>query len=177
MAFTPLVMGAVMDTTKPGLSIKGGAIARQVVYRLEGQQLLQDTPKVRAMLMHLVAHELAHIWQTNVKRGGIGDDVPPWVHEGGAEALAIAALRGSGLISFDVAATKSRALIEECAKLKDETSSYRGAYACGFKRFADSGQDAARVWSAMINLTETSGRPYDPAMLETVVAQLRAESH
>lgn len=176
LAFRPLVMASVMDTRLKGLSLKGGAIARQVVYRMEGEQLLRDSPKARAMLMHLVAHELAHIWQTNVRRGGIGEGAA-WVHEGGAEALALAALRGTGLVSAGEAEQKSREWIEQCAKLNGQLEAYPGAYACGFHRYAESGQDVARLWSAMISLTETSGRPYDPAMFDAAVAQLRAAAH
>lgn len=176
ISFTPLVLASVMDTKLGGLSVKGGAIARQVVYRMEGEQLLRDAPKARAMLMHIVAHELAHVWQADVKRGGIGEG-SAWVHEGGAEALAIAALRGSGLVSAEEADKKSRELIEQCARLKGELAGYPGAYACGFNRYAQSGRDVARLWSAMIKLTESSGRTYDPAMFDAAVAQVRADDH
>lgn len=168
LAFSPLVMVAMGDLTRPGWSVKGGAIGRQVVYRMEGALFTMDSPEARARLALVVAHELAHVWQSSVEKGGIGTG-PAWVHEGGAEALAMAALRDSGVISAEQSSAMVRALVDECTGLKESTDSYRGTYACGFKRHLDSGIAPALLWTRMMRLSEQSGQTYSPAMFEQAV--------
>jgi hypothetical protein len=169
-AFSPLVMVAMGDLTRPGYSVKGGAIGYQVVYRMEGAQITKDTPDARTRLAHVVAHELAHVWQSSVKQGGIGEG-PAWVHEGGAEALATAALRDSGIVSAEQSSAMGRTLVEECIALKESTDGYRGTYACGFKRHLDSGIAPAVLWTRMMTLSEQSGQSYSPAMFEQAARQ------
>ena len=164
-AFAPLVMVAMGDLTRPGYSVKGGAIGYQVVYRMEGAQITIDTADGRTRLAHVVAHELAHVWQSSVKQGGIGEG-PAWVHEGGAEALATAALRDSGIVSAEQSSAMARKLVDECVALKESTDGYRGTYSCGFKRHVDSGIAPAVLWTRMMNLSEQSGQSYSPAMFE-----------
>lgn len=170
LTFSPLVMVAMGDLTRPGYSLKGGAIGYQVVYRMEGAQVTIDTPDVRAHLAHIVAHELAHVWQSSVKQGGIGEG-PAWVHEGGAEALATAALRDSGIVSAEQSSAMVRKLVAECTSLKESTDGYRGIYSCGFKRHVDSGIAPEVLWRRMMNLSEQSGQTYSPAMFEQAVRQ------
>jgi hypothetical protein len=170
LVFSPLVMVAMGDLTRPGYSVKGGAIGYQVVYRMEGAQITIDTPDGRARLAHVVAHELAHIWQSSVKQGGIGEG-PAWVHEGGAEALATAALRDSGIVSAEQSSAMVRKLVEECIALKESTDGYRGTYSCGFKRHVDSGIAPVVLWTRMMNLSEQSGRSYSPTMFEQAARQ------
>jgi hypothetical protein len=167
LPYKPLIMLSVSDFDSPGLSMKGGAIGRQVVYRVGGKALVRGSPQVRGMFKELIAHELAHVWQNNVNRGGIGGD-EPWVHEGGAEAIAVAGLRGSGLFSYSEADAYSTKLIRECATLNGSVESYRGIYACGFKRFSDYQMDIFPLWKSMMVATESSGAVYSSAMIEAL---------
>jgi hypothetical protein len=167
LPYKPLVMVSISDFETPGVSLKGGAIGQQVVYRLGGEALLRGSPRARKVLMSVIAHELAHIWQNNVVRGGIGAD-EAWVHEGGAEAIALAGLRGSGLFSqadADADATKS---IQDCEALKGSVDTYRGVYACGFKRFTDYRMDIFALWKSMMETTEATGAVYSGAMIEAI---------
>lgn len=93
-----LIMLSIAGVEAPGLSMKGGAVMGQLSYRFEGKALLTDHPKKRDYVARLVAHEMAHVWQLNITRGGIGDD-EPWVHEGGAEAMALDSLLQTGLLT------------------------------------------------------------------------------
>ncbi len=167
LGYQPLLLLSIGNLEQPGLSVKGGAIGKQVVYRLEGKALMGGSPTVRQYCMELIAHELAHVWQSNVARGGIGEK-EAWIHEGGAEAIAVAALRQSGLFGKDEAALYASKLIDECAALKGSVDSYRGVYACGFKRFADYDQDIFALWKAMMETSETSGEVYSTAMIDAV---------
>jgi hypothetical protein len=167
LSYKPLVMVSMGDVETPGMSSKGGAVGKQVVYRLSGKALLGGSPQVRKMLTSLIAHELAHVWQNNVARGGIGGN-EPWIHEGGAEAIALAGLRGSGLFSQADADAYAARLVQECETLKGSVESYRGFYACGFKRFADYRTDILPLWKSMMETTEASGAVYSAAMIEAI---------
>lgn len=167
LTYKPLIMVSVSDLDTPGLSMKGGAVGQQVVYRIGGKALLGGSAQVRGLFKELIAHELAHVWQNNVRRGGIGGK-EPWVHEGGAEAIAVAGLLGSGLYSQTEADNYSAKLIRECETLKGDVESYRGMYACGFKRFTDFRADIFRLWKSMMDATEASGDVYSGTMIDAV---------
>jgi len=172
----PLVMVALGDTGTPGLSVKGGAVGNEVVYRWGGRQLLQDSPKARRAMSWLVAHELAHVWQMDVRQGGIGDDTAPWVYEGGAEAIALAALERSGLYTAQDAADAGAKLAAECATLQGKVDTYRGYYACGFERFAELHVDVLSLWHDLIARSEDTGVPYSEPMVRAVAVAV-AQPH
>lgn len=167
LGYRPLLLVSIGDLETPGLSSKGGVIGRQIVYRFGGKALTAGSPAVRQRCMELIAHELAHLWQTNVARGGVGAS-EAWIHEGGAEAIALAALRQSGLFSDADADAYSARLLRECAQLDDSVDSYRGHYACGFKRFAGYDQDIFALWKAMIDTSEASGAVYSTPMIDAL---------
>jgi len=168
LPFRPLIMVSISDFERPGLSMKGGAVGKQVVYRLGGKALLRDSPQARNLFKGLIAHELAHVWQNDVSRGGIGGD-EPWVHEGGAEAIAVAGLRGSGLYDQAEADAYVARLTGECAALNGSVETYRGYYACGFTRFSSYKMDVFTLWKAMMEATESSGSVYSAAMIESIL--------
>ena len=166
-----LIVGAkALD--EPGYSIKGGALPGQVVYRLAGSDLREDSPLGRRRLQQLVAHELAHVWQGLVARGGIGE-TDPWVHEGGAEALSLLALQQSGLWTKEQVAAHADGLRNECREAEakraaDKTLSpgWRDNYTCGYARFAGYDVDAFTLWQRLMARTEASGEPYSERMVE-----------
>jgi hypothetical protein len=133
---------------------------------------VRDTPDARLRLARTVAHELAHVWQANVRQGGIGEG-PAWVYEGGAEALAVAALRDTGIASPAQAGAIDVQLQEECARLKGGVDTYRGFYACGYTRHARTGAHPVLLWKRMIEASERSGETYSPAMFDAAAAALR----
>ncbi len=171
-----LIVGAT-GFDKPGFSMKGGALPGQVVYKLEGRELLKDSPRARQQVQQLVAHELAHVWQNAVSRGGIGD-TQPWVHEGGAEALSLQALLASGLWTPEDVEKKATQLQTECrdstAKHQADPSTpfaWREHYTCGFSRFQATGIDTFDLWQRLMAKTEATGEPYSEAMVNAVVAE------
>ena len=166
----PLVAIAVIGTegSAGSLSAKGGAVGGGIVYRLEGGGLLRDDPKQRKMMATLMAHELAHVWQQNVSKGGIGEP-EPWVHEGGAEAIMLAAMRETGIYTKEEADQYANGLLKECERLKDDLKSYRGFYACGFKRYDSYKLSAIPLWKAMMEKTESSGDVYSEKMIQAIL--------
>lgn len=169
--YQPLVMVALGDLEAPGLSIKGGLVGKQIVYRLGGKALVGGSPLVRRMAVRVIAHELSHIWQANLARGGIGG-TEPWIHEGGAEALALAGLRQTGLYTRAEADAYADQLIAECNTLQGSVDSYRGHYACGFKRFMDYDKDIFALWKAMMETSEAGGAVYSTAMIDALRSRI-----
>jgi hypothetical protein len=166
-----LIMLSVSGVDASGLSIKGGAVMGQMSYRFDGNATLVDHPKYRATVAQLVGHELAHIWQWNIARGGIGPD-DPWIHEGGAEAMALDGVLQTGLWTQDAVAAYYKRQSTTCDKLGNSVDSYDGIYACGLVRFNNLGVAIVPLWRAMMQVTETTGDVYSPSMIDAIVLKL-----
>ena len=167
-----LLLVAASDTSAPGLSIKGGVVGAQIVYRLGGMALLTaESPKKREMVTQVVAHEMAHLWQNNVRRGGISEQSPPWVHEGGAEAMALDGLLRSGLWSAEQGQAYTDATLGECEKLQHSFDSYRGIYTCGFERYSQLKVDIVPLWRDMIAAADSKGEVYSEAMINALASR------
>lgn len=168
--YVPRVSVAMIGFDGPpgSFSIKGGALGGGIVFRLQGRALADDHPKKRLYVQALVAHEIAHLWQNSLARGGIGEDAP-WIHEGGAEALMLAAMRDTGIYSEPAADQYAQRLLDECEKLQDDVTVYRGFYACGFKRFNGYAIKPVALWRAMMTRSEASGDTYSEAMIQALL--------
>ncbi len=169
-----LIMVSVANFDSPGFSMKGGAIMGQgqVSYRLEGKQLNVDHPKLREYAALNVAHEMAHIWQMAVARGGLGEDQGPWVHEGGAEAMALDALLQTGVYSEESVKAYRTRQAATCEKLGGAVDTYDGIYACGLMRFDKLGVGIVPLWRAMMHATEVKGDPYSQQMIDSIVSAM-----
>lgn len=163
------IMASMAGVEAPGISLNGGAVMGQLAYRFEGKQMLGDNPKKRELLARIVAHEMAHIWQLNIARGGVGEG-EPWVHEGGAEAMALDGLLQTGILSAEKVAAYRTAQTAICDKLEQSLASYEGIYACGLVRFDKLGVDIVPLWRAMMQASESEGKVYSARMIEAVVA-------
>lgn len=171
----PLILVAMMGFESPGMSMNGGAVLGQLAYRFEGKQLLGDHPKKRELLTKLVAHELAHLWQMNIERGGVGGQ-DPWIHEGGAEAMALDALLQTGAWSPEQVAAYRAAQTATCDKLGGSVASYEGIYACGLVRFDKLGVAIVPLWRALIEASGTGGEVFSDKMVGAA-AQAVAAAH
>lgn len=167
---TPLLSIAMVgfDGAPGSISIKGGAVGGGIAYRLEGAGLVDDHPKKRVFVARLVAHEMAHLWQVNLARGGIGGH-DAWIHEGGAEAVALEALRATGIFTEEVSDQYVQGLLKECEQLKDDVTVSRGLYACGFKRFHGYAMAPVPLWRAMMARSEDSGEFYSEPMIRAIL--------
>lgn len=171
----PLVIIGAGQLDVPGFSVKGGALPGEIAFKIAGERAKTETPELRAMFEQLVAHELAHVWQGLVQRGGIGDSGEPWVHEGGAQALSIAALERSGVWTAEQAKRFAASLHDECARIEAATArgkpddASRWAYTCGYERFLAYRIDATELWKRLLAETERSGAPYSAAMIARVI--------
>lgn len=168
-----VVMVSMAGFDTPGISIKGGAVMGQLSYRLDGKQMLGDHPKKRELLARMVAHEMAHLWQMEIKRGGIQENAA-WIHEGGAEAMALDAVLQTGIMSKDSVAAYRAEKHAACARLGYAVDAYDGIYACGLYRFDQLGVDIVPLWRTMIETTEAKGELYSQQMIDTIAASQRA---
>ena len=174
---TPLVSIAVIgfDGAPGRISLKGGVAGGGLAYRLQGRGLVDDHPRKRQHVAALVAHEMAHLWQASVRRGGFAEN-DPWVHEGGAEALMLAALRGTGIFSAEEGNQYAQRLLDECQQLQDNVTVYRGVYACGFRRFHGYAMAPVPLWRAMMNRSEATGDVYSEPMIQAILKEAAAAS-
>lgn len=168
----PLISVALVgfDGAPGNISIKGGAVGGGIAYRLQGAGLVDDHPKRRAFMARLVAHEMAHLWQVNLTRGGIGGN-DAWIHEGGAEAIMLEALRATGIFTEEASDQYAQELLQECEQLKDDVTVNRGLYACGFKRFHGYPMTPVPLWRAMLASSEGSGEFYSEPMIRAILKQ------
>lgn len=164
-----LIMVSVDNFESPGFSMTGGALIGQVSYRLEGKQLLGDPPKKRELAARNVSHEMAHIWQSSVARGGMGEQ-DPWIHEGGADAMALDALVQSGVSSEESVKAYRAQQTARCETLGGAVDSYDGIYACGLMRFDKLGVGIVPLWRAMMEATEATGAVYSRQMIDAIVS-------
>ena len=107
---------------------------------------------------------------------GIGE-TQAWVHEGGAEALSLLALRESGLWADEQVVAHAQSLVAECRAAEAKRAAdpateatWRDNYTCGYTRFADSGVDVFTMWRRLMARTEASGEPYSEAMFDAALA-------
>ena len=162
-----------------GYSTKGGAINGQIMMTLRGRALAQETDELRHSFSLLMAHELAHLWQES-RSGKRFNDREPWIHEGGAEALAVAALAESGLWSEEEARADTRRAEQRCAEerggatLEEAFADGRwgAVYPCGQALFASSGRGLFALWAALIRAAERRGMVYSQALLDEVAGDL-----
>ena len=167
-----LLMISVAELESSGASMKGGATNGQITYRLSGKSLNKDSQQMRNMVTRLVGHEMAHIWQENVKQGGIGGN-PAWIHEGGAEAMALDALQNTALWSADDIKAYQLAAVSRCEKVKDQPATYDYFYACGLQKFLQLNLPAPAIWGGLMAETEKSGLTYSESMVDSVSQRLR----
>lgn len=171
-AETPLVMIGANGFGHPGRSIKGGALPGQIVFKISGRDLLEASHEAKAQVQHLVAHELAHVWQNALSQGGIGES-DPWVHEGGAEAMSLAALRHTGLWTAEQAERFGTGLTEECVRAKQKVApenTWRMNYTCGYRRFVAYPLAPIKLWRRLIDESERSGEFYSAKLVERVLS-------
>ncbi len=128
-----------------------------------------DHPKLRDYAALNVAHEMAHIWQMAVSRGGIGGQ-DPWIHEGGAEAMSLDALLQTGVYSEDSVKTYRAKQAAACEKLNNTVDTYDGIYACGLVRFDKLGVGIVPLWRSMMQAAEAKGDAYSQQMIDTIVS-------
>lgn len=131
----PLLLLAWRGATPGKVVADGGVRTGQVLMTFEGEGLLEPNPKAQVRARWFIAHELSHFW---LGSSGVGYAKPgdAWITEGGADMMAISALRQMKP-SFDADGEAQRA-VDDCVKFSvkpvstaSERNESRAPYACG----------------------------------------------
>lgn len=167
---------------EPGrLRYNGDALPGQVSIALSGGAWAEPTPEARRILLAATAHEAAHLWQFAARPRS--EDVPDWIHEGGADAVAadvLASLTGESkderAAELDAARRQCRtALAGGSLAAAEANGRWRASYACGrvlsvIAARAVSGGDVARFWRRFIERAEANGG-YDEALFIAMIRE------
>ncbi|MCW5724780.1 MAG: hypothetical protein KIS81_07460 [Maricaulaceae bacterium] len=131
----PAVYALYGELEGRNVSLNGGVVAGQLAFNIRIGDGLGDSPALRRHLIHLFAHEAAHLWQFRRPR----DMTAAWFHEGGADALAFLALREMGETDGEQAARSFGQSAAACAG-QLEAGPLSGALARGqFRAYYDCG--------------------------------------
>ena len=123
--------------TTDGISIKGGARPDQLLFTFKGTGTLGIIEKEPRWLPTFIAHEVSHLWQHKIWEK-LGED-QPWVHEGGAENLARAVLKQSGIFTPDEYSEEMGRLERRCVRNLNKSSVYAGGETGNSKVFYNCG--------------------------------------
>lgn len=158
-----------------GYSVKGGGLDGQFTIMLRGTDLLLPSIERQKMFEKMVAHELVHVWQQSMPGGGFNPD-EPWLHEGSADALAVAALAATGLWTGPEVAGFHRQQAETCKASLGESDlpttardgNWTAIYACGYLEFTEGVEDPFGLYRRLAEAAHASGEPYSQRLLESI---------
>lgn len=120
-----------------GYSVKAGTQENQINYSLSGRQVIEIAMQEPSWYAKGAAHEVIHLWQTEVWEK-LGHD-QPWMHEGSADALAYEVLHQTGHYTDEKYAAVWNNAENECviglAKssiyMAAQTGNFQTVYHCG----------------------------------------------
>jgi hypothetical protein len=179
----PLVLVAAGELEDfEGYSVKGAGLHGQFTLQLRGRDLLTPSNERRAMFQKMVAHEIFHVWQRAMP-GGDFNPGQPWLHEGSADALAVAALQAASVWNMEQVESFHSQQVENCraslgtSTLREaaDSGNWNAIYACGYLEFADDVEDVFSLWARLVNAAAKSASPYTQSMLEWVRDQSTGE--
>lgn len=167
----PNIFLAMDARGEPGkLGFSGDALPGQYRMTLSGGGWENVSAKAQDILRLSTAHETAHLWQAAARpKNGA---VPDWIHEGGADALAAAAMVEARYWTQEQAAEYFAKAKANCARTLDGLSLQRAeterrwdaVYACGHViTMAAAGEGGvASFWREFVKRSAADG--YDEAM-------------
>ncbi|MEX0644610.1 MAG: hypothetical protein WD076_04825 [Parvularculaceae bacterium] len=170
------------DSAPGRLRFDGDALPGQIEIALSGGAWASPDRGARTLLARATAHEAAHLWQTAARPAR--NDVPDWIHEGGADALALEALVAIGAEPAEALAGGFDAARASCAAALDGRSlaaaekhgSWRASYACGAAlsiiaaRAVDATGTVADFWRVFISRAAANGG-YDEALFLALIEE------
>lgn len=153
----------------PGYSNKGSVLGTDLmVLQSSGNALREPTPEVRIRNLWFFAHEAAHMYQADLMgRFNVGPD--SWIHEGGANAMAYAAIQSLPGVPAGFVLEEYRTAFEECVSDLEKGSlvsahldgRHLAHYHCGqlFNAAADSALSDLDLYGFWIAFTENLDTP------------------
>jgi len=144
----PTIMITWMGPTPHVISLGGSVLPGLIVMTLEGEGLVQSSPKVLPYERWFIAHESAHFWLGQTVHYEAARD--SWITEGGADLMAVRAIKTLDP-AYD-ATSELQKEIDDCIKLgtkpvaeAGKRGEHRAYYACGaaFAMIAEASQKHA----------------------------------
>lgn len=121
-----------------GWGARGGVLPGQVQLSIGGSEWRSKSNEHTDRFRRLLAHELAHLWNGDLFQNA-GEDGQSWMHEGGAEAFALRALRDGGHMTESRYRSLHTEAINECTSglsgsalvESDAFRRFQNYYTCG----------------------------------------------
>jgi len=144
----PTIMITWMGPTPHTISLGGSVLPGLIVMTLEGEGLLQFSPKTLTYDRWFIAHESAHFWLGQTVHFETAHD--SWITEGGADLMAVRAVKTLDPSYDDRSNLQGE--IDDCIKLGGKPvaeagtrGEHRAFYACGavFAMVAEASQKKA----------------------------------
>ncbi|MDQ1152925.1 hypothetical protein [Brevundimonas sp. SORGH_AS_0993] len=130
----PIVMAAWNGPTERVTSMSGSVLPGLIVMSFEGRGVTTPQAEIRERSRWFIAHEAAHFWLGQAVRYQFADEA--WITEGGADMMAVRALKGLDPAYDDRAELQSE--VDDCVALATkpvaqagERGEHRAFYACG----------------------------------------------
>ena len=130
----PVIMVAWSGPTQSKTSMSGSVLPGQIAMIFEGGGILQPDAEIRERTLWFIAHEAAHFWLGQTVAYEYARDA--WITEGGADLLAVRALKGQDPAYDDLAELQKE--VDDCARLARQPivtaadrGEHRAYYACG----------------------------------------------
>ena len=191
LPWKPMVLFSFHDLEVSGLQSGGGTLTGLIQMSVTGGAWREATPDSSEHLVHLIAHEAAHLWNGQIH--AYGDPADSWMHEGSADALANALLLRHGAIDEARLSERRTEAINLCARgLRDGSLSTAGErrrfsdyYACGstiaiWSAAATSAEDAPdrlfEIWRRLFEISASAGGDYDRQTYFSALRELGASA-
>ena len=94
--FTPVIYFSFKPSQAPGTQYSGGTLPGLIQFSIQGDDWQQETESNLIGISHFLAHEAAHLWNSQMIQNAGGHN-NSWMHEGGADAFAVRALLHLGI--------------------------------------------------------------------------------
>ena len=131
---TPIVMVAWNGPTEQMTSMGGSVLPGLIVMAFEGRGVMTPQPEILERSRWFIGHEGAHFWLGQTVRYQFADEA--WITEGGADLMAVRALKALDASYDDRAELQSE--VDDCVNLARQPVAQAGArgehrayYACG----------------------------------------------
>ena len=200
LPWKPVVLFSYEDNGAPGLSSGGGTLTGFINMTLAGNGWRAQNADAAERAFELIAHESAHLWNGQLAHN-VNGTAGAWMHEGGADAIAVEMMRAFGVIDSARYAHRRSEGLNRCVNAvrtaSVETSLARGytrtPYDCGFviamwstaaARRSQRDADLFTFWRTLIANATRNGGSYDDStyfatlrsfgVADSLVARMRA---
>jgi len=174
---------------EPGLSNTGGVLpGGQIVLDVSGELMMTAEPRIAGYLKWFLAHEAAHLFQTNFELKNYSNQSDSWINEGGANAMVdVAFIRMDG-IDEGVRQRRMGQAYDACVQAIQDSNMTKliqqndqSHYDCGqvlwwISDAAISQADIFGIWTEMVTSVTVEGQSsYDRELFFATLERLGAD--